>query len=137
MVAIPLIFFPVKLPDLFSDRLVQAQHPSMLAYYVGWHLRKILAPLLFEDEESSDISPDVIQAHRSESAKKKDRTKRNKENLPIHSFRTLLEDLGTICLNKIKCNLASGSYVFSKITQPSLLQKSCLDLLEVSLNCTQ
>ncbi|MDJ0682700.1 MAG: hypothetical protein QNJ18_22910 [Xenococcaceae cyanobacterium MO_167.B52] len=125
------------MPDLFSDRLVQAQHPSMLAYYVGWHLRKILAPLLFEDEETSDISPDVIQAHRSESAKKKDRTKRNKENLPIHSFRTLLEDLGTICLNKIKCNLASGSYVFSKITQPSLLQKSCLDLLGVSLNCTQ
>ncbi len=109
----------------------------MLAYYVEWHLRKILAPLLFEDEETEDVATDVIQAHRSESAKKKDRTKRNKENLPIHSFRTLLEDLGTICLNKIKCNFASGSYVFSKITQPTSLQQSCLDLLEVSLSCTQ
>ena len=109
----------------------------MLAYYVEWHLRKILAPLLFEDEETEAITTDVIKAHRSESAKKKDRTKRNKSNLPIHSFRTLLEDLGTICLNKIKCNFASGSYVFCKITQPSSLQQSCLDLLEVSLSCTQ
>ena len=104
---------------------------------VEWHLRKILAPLLFEDEENEDITTDVIKAHRSESAKKKDRTKRNQENLAIHSFRTLLEDLGTICLNKIKCNFASGSYVFSKITQPSSLQQYCLNLLEVSLSCTQ
>lgn len=109
----------------------------MLAYYVEWHLRKILAPLLFEDEENEDITTDVIKAHRSESAKKKDRTKRNQENLAIHSFRTLLEDLGTICLNKIQCNFASGSYVFSKITQPNSLQQYCWDLLEVSLSCTQ
>ena len=109
----------------------------MLAYYVEWHLRKILAPLLFEDEETEDIATDVIKAHRSESAQKKDRTKRNQENFPIHSFRTLLEDLGTICLNKIQYNLASGSYVFSKITRPSSLQEYCLDLLEVSLSCTQ
>ncbi len=109
----------------------------MLAYYVEWHLRKILAPLLFEDEETEDTATDVIKAHRSESAKKKDRTKRNQESFPIHSFRTLLEDLGTICLNKIKCNFASGSYVFSKITRPSSLQQYCLELLGISLSCTQ
>ncbi len=120
-----------------GDRVKAHIFLCMLAYYVEWHLRKILSPLLFEDEETSDIATDVIQSRRSESAKKKDRTKRNKENLPSHSFRTLLEDLGTICLNKIKCNLGSGSYVFSKITQPSSLQQSCLDLLEVSLICTQ
>ncbi len=120
-----------------SERVKAHIFLCMLAYYVEWHLRKILAPLLFEDEETEAITTDVIKAHRSESAKKKDRTKRNKEHLPIHSFRTLLEDLATICLNKIKCNFASGSYVFCKITQPSSLQQSCLDLLEVSLSCTQ
>jgi transposase len=51
----------------------------MLAYYVEWHLREALAPLLFED----------------------------------------------------------GEYVFSRITQPTPLQQSCLDLLGVSLICPQ
>ena len=109
----------------------------MLAYYVEWHLRKLLAPFLFEDEEVSELTTDVIQASRSKSAIAKDRKKRNSEDLPVHSFRTLLEDLGTICLNKIRYTNSSGEYVFSKITQPTPLQQSCLDLLNVSLICTQ
>jgi len=56
-----------------------------------------LAPLLFEDEEIDDGSLNVIKASRSESAQSKERKKRNQENFPVHSFRTLLEDLGTIC----------------------------------------
>jgi hypothetical protein len=72
----------------------------MLAYYVEWHLKQSLAPLLFEDEEIDDSSVDVIKASRSESVQSKERKKRNQENLPVHSFRTLLEDLGTICLNR-------------------------------------
>ena len=79
----------------------------------------------------------MIQASRSKSAIAKDRKKRNSEDLPVHSFRTLLEDLGTICLNKIRYTNSSGEYVFSKITQPTPLQQSCLDLLNVSLICTQ
>jgi hypothetical protein len=55
-----------------------------------------LAPLLFEDEEIDDSSLNVIKANRSESAQSKERKKRNQENFPVHSFRTLLEDLGTI-----------------------------------------
>ena len=109
----------------------------MLAYYVEWHLRKSLAPLLFEDEEVSELTTDVIRANRSKSAIAKDRKKRNSEGLPVHSFRTLWEDLGTICLNKIRYTNSSGEYVFSKITQPTTLQQSCLDLLGVSLICTQ
>ena len=109
----------------------------MLAYYVEWHLRKSLAPLLFEDEEVSDLTTNVIRASRSKSAIAKDRKKRNTEDLPVHSFRTLLEDLGTICLNKIRYTNSTGKYVFSKITQPTPLQQSCLDILSVSLICTQ
>lgn len=108
----------------------------MLAYYVEWHLREALAPLLFEDEEVSDTT-DVMRAIRSESAVAKDRKKRNREGLPVHSFRTLLEDLGTICLNKVRYTNSSGDYVFSKITQPTYLQQEYLDLLGVSLICTQ
>ncbi len=96
-----------------------------------------MGQLLFEDEETQDIATDVIKAHRSESAKSKDRKKRNSQELPVHSFRTLLEDLGTICLNKVKYTNFDGEYVFSKITQATPLQQSCLDLLEISLICTQ
>ena len=109
----------------------------MLAYYVEWHLRESLAPLLFEDEEVSALTTDVIRANRSKSAIAKDRKKRNSEGLPVHSFRTLLSDLGTICLNKIRYTNSTGEYIFSKITQPTPLQQSCLDLLGVSLICTQ
>jgi transposase len=109
----------------------------MLAYYVEWHLRKSLAPLLFEDEETEDKYQEIVRASRSESAKSKDRKKRNVENLPLHSFRTLLEDLGTICLNKVECNLAKGKCSFETITRPTSLQQKALDLAGVSLICTQ
>ncbi|ACB50420.1 hypothetical protein cce_1069 [Crocosphaera subtropica ATCC 51142] len=58
-------------------------------------------------------------------------------NLPVHSFRTLLEDLGTICLNTVECTLESGKYVFDKITRPTELQQKALDLLDISSICTQ
>jgi transposase len=109
----------------------------MLAYYVEWHLRQSLAPFLFEDEEMENKYQDIIKANRSESAKLKDRKKRNQLNFPVHSFRTLLEDLGTICLNTVECSLTTGKYIFEKITRPTPLQQEILNRLGVSLFCTQ
>ncbi len=120
-----------------GDRVKAHIFLCMLAYYVEWHLKQCLAPLLFEDEEIDDSSLNVIKASRSESAQSKERKKRNLENLPVHSFRTLLEDLGTICLNTVECTIREGSYRFSKITRPTQLQQKALDLLGVSLICTQ
>ncbi|XUP03846.1 IS1634 family transposase [Microcystis aeruginosa FBCC-A68] len=120
-----------------GDRVKAHIFLCMLAYYVEWHLKQCLAPLLFEDEEIDDSSVDVIKANRSESAQSKERKKRNQENFPVHSFRTLLEDLGTICLNTVECTIREGSYRFSKITRPTQLQQKALDLLGVSLICTQ
>ena len=120
-----------------GDRVKAHIFLCMLAYYVEWHLKQSLAPLLFEDEEIDDSSLNVIKASRSESAQSKERKKRNQENLPVHSFRTLLEDLGTICLNTVECTIREGSYRFSKITRPTQLQQKALDLLGVSLICTQ
>ena len=119
------------------DRVKAHIFLCMLAYYVEWHLRQKLAPLLFEDEEIDDDSLDVIKARRSEAALSKDRRKRNTDNFPVHSFRTLLSDLGTICLNTVECTLKLGSYRFSKVTRPTSVQQKALDLLSVSLICTQ
>lgn len=109
----------------------------MLAYYVEWHLKQALAPLLFDDEETENKYQEIVRASRSESAQSKDRKKRNEEDFPVHSFRTLLEDLGTICLNKVECNFAKGKSSFETVTRPTLLQQKALDLVGVSLICTQ
>jgi transposase len=113
----------------------------MLAYYVEWHMRKALAPVLFDDEDSEEVtktSSDVVSpAQRSQKALSKARKKKTPDNLPVHSFSTLMADLGTITLNTINSKLDGTEISFEKITQPTLLQKKALDLLGVSLLCTQ
>ncbi len=53
----------------FDRYRTQNTEPAVKAYYVEWHLKQSLAPLLFEDEEIDDSSLNVIKASRSESAR--------------------------------------------------------------------
>jgi transposase len=65
----------------------------MLAYYVEWHMRRALAPLLFDDEELPEIRPrrhPVAPAQASPSAKRKKATHLTPDGLPVQSFQTLL-----------------------------------------------
>ena len=113
----------------------------MLAYYVEWHMRKALAPILFDDEkvtvEPEEKSSVVAPAKRSKQARTKAATKKTSEKLPVHSFRTLMTDLATIAKNKFQSNGLEASLTFEKITQPTPLQQKAIELLEVSLICTQ
>ena len=113
----------------------------MLAYYVEWHMRVALAPLLFDEEkiiaEPSDKSSVVAPSKRSKKARAKAATKKTPEKLPVHSFRTLMADLATIVKNKFQSNGLEASLTFEKITQPTPLQQKAIELLEVSLVCTQ
>lgn len=113
----------------------------MLAYYVEWHMRKALAMLLFDDEkvtvEPEEKNSVVAPSKRSKKARAKAATKKTSENLPVHSFRTLMADLATIVKNKFQSSGLETSLMFEKITQPTTLQQKALDLLEVSLICTQ
>ena len=113
----------------------------MLAYYVEWHMRQALAEVLFDDEESEEVkraSSDVVSpAKRSKKALSKARKKKTQDNLPVHSFSTLMTDLATITLNTINSKLDGTDITFEKITQPTPLQQKALDLLGVSLLYTQ
>ena len=75
----------------------------MLAYYVEWHMRVRLKPMLFDDEHLDEASAarasPVVKAIRSLHAKAKDASKAADDGLPLHSFRTLLQDLGTLAYN--------------------------------------
>ncbi|MEG4925292.1 hypothetical protein Q5690_33460 [Microcoleus sp. F10-D1] len=57
--------------------------------------------------------------------------------MPVHSFQTLLADLGTIAHNETVGSTEGASWVFDKIAQPTIVQQKALDLLGVSLICTQ
>ena len=108
----------------------------MLAYYVEWRLREKLAPLLFDDHDPAGAqaqrrSP-VAPAERSPAARRKARRKKTDDGLPVHSFQTLLEDLGTICINHIAPTLPNIP-AFDILTQPTPLQQRAFDLLGVKL----
>ncbi|RLB20805.1 MAG: IS1634 family transposase, partial [Deltaproteobacteria bacterium] len=63
---------------------------------------------------------------------RKARRKRTKDNLPVHSFRTLLKDLAAICKNRVQPRLP-GAPAFDKTTVPTPTQQKALKLLRVRL----
>ena len=106
----------------------------MLAYYIEWHMKRSLAPILFHDEDETAVDWDgVSPVKRSKKALSKANRKKTLDNLPVHSFSTLMADLGTITLNTIRSKLEGADITFSKITQPTPVQQKALDLLGVSL----
>ena len=112
----------------------------MLAYYVEWHMRARLKPMLFDDEyldEASDsrASP-VVKAHRSEHAKNKDASRTADDGLPLHSFRTLLQDLGTLAYNITHTQLNPEAKIVLT-TRPTPLQTKAFELLGLNPACTQ
>lgn len=105
----------------------------LLAYYVEWHMRKAWAALLFEDEElDSDrkTRDPVAPAQPSASVKAKKALRTTPEGLPVHSFRTLLEDLASRCRNTCaaKSEDLQGA-TFQQLTDPTPLQAKALELL--------
>jgi len=81
-----------------QDRVPAHIFLCMLAHYVEWHMRKALAPILFEDEEREQERKrrdPVAAAKPSEAAKRKKRKRTTPDGLPVHDFRTLLEELAT------------------------------------------
>ena len=80
----------------------------MLAYHLIWHMRHALAPLLFDDHDRSAAaaaaartSP-VAPAQVSPAAKNKAASRQTADGHPVHSFRTLLQDLATLTRNVVR-----------------------------------
>ena len=107
----------------------------MLAYYVQWHMRGKLAPLLFDDEDKalaeSLRTSIVAPAQRSPSAKRKEQTKRNEAGVPVHSFRTLLDDLRTLAKNRVRIGEHDEFYMLTEATE---IQAQVFKLLGVPLS---
>ena len=106
----------------------------MLAYYVEWHMRRALAPLLFDDDdpaaaEAARSSP-VAPARPSPAARAKAGRKRTPGGLPVHCFHTLLADLATLTRNRVQ-PAAEGAVAADVLTRPTPLQAEAFRLLGV------
>ena len=119
-----------------ADRVRSHVFMCMLAYYVEWHMRQELAPVLFDDDakvEAEKLRVSIVApAERSPKALRKARRKRTEDDFPVHSFQTLLKDLATITKNTITPKI-QGAQPFSMVTCPTELQNKILALLGVNL----
>jgi transposase len=105
----------------------------MLAYYVEWHMREAWRELMFADEdlERKKHRDPVAPAERSEAALEKVATRKLKDGSPVHSFRTLLEDLSTIVRNTCEARVGNtGGSTFQMTTLPNPAQQLALNLLQ-------
>jgi hypothetical protein len=118
-----------------ADRVRSHVFICMLAYYVEWHMRRALAPMLFDDDDKEAAarrrSSPVAKARRSEKAEQKAYTKLTAEAEPVHSFRTLLQDLATLARNRIQPKDGSVE-PFDILTTPTPLQQRAFDLLRLT-----
>ena len=113
----------------------------MLAYYVEWHMRQRLAPMLYDDADKQAAealrTSIVAKAQRSSSAIDKQTRGTTPDGLPVHSFQSLLADLATLVRNTVT-TANVNSHEFILLTTPTAIQHKALDLLGIkSLHRTQ
>ncbi len=87
----------------------------MLAYYVAWHMRRKLTPLVFADHDREApaavrTSP-VAAAEVSPAARAKAHRRQTEDGALLHSFRTLLVDLATLTRNAFRRRFADDRAV--------------------------
>lgn len=108
----------------------------LLAYYVEWHMRRALAPLLYADEDLAELRrtrDPVLPAGASESAKLKKTEHRTKDGLLVQKWSSLIQSLSTLCHNTCRMKDDPDSPSFVRETDPDTLQQRVFELLE----CTQ
>jgi transposase len=116
-----------------ADRVRAHMFLRMLSYYLVWHMKQALAPILFHDNDkpaaAAKRANPVAAAQRSDDALAKAARKRTTDNTPVHSFTSLLADLATVCANQIQPT--DDMPAFTIITNPTPLQRRAFDLLDV------
>ena len=121
-----------------ADRVRAHVFLCMLAYYLEWHMRQRLAPMLFDDtdkEAAEALRTSVVaQAQRSPAAVQKQTTGLTPDGLPVHSFQSLLADLATVARNTITTAI-TPNYPLTIVTRPTNIQHKAFQLLGVS--CSQ
>jgi len=118
-----------------ADRVRAHVMLCMLAYYVEWHMRQSLAPVLFDDHRREEAvaarASIVAPAQRSTAARRKAARKSTDDGLPVLSFQSLLAELGTFTRNTMAL-AATQADTFLLYPQPTPLQARAFELLRVT-----
>ncbi len=104
----------------------------VLAYYVEWHMRRALAPILFEDDqlETARTRRDPIRpAEPTASAKTKKATHMTPDGLAVHSFETLLAELASRGRNTYRLKSDDSRLTFTQVPEPTAIQRRAYALL--------
>lgn len=107
----------------------------MLAYYVEWHMRQALRPLLYEDEDIDQMRrrrDPVKPAQPSPSAQAKKKTHQTSYGWEAHDFRSLLAHLGSRCRVTYQLVSEGDDATFQQLSQPDEIQAEALRLLQRS-----
>ena len=108
----------------------------MLAWHLPWHMRRRLAPMLFENEDRPGAQAKrdsaVGKTQVSDRARRKATSNTTLEGLPAHSMPSLLDDLGTLTLNEVELTSHPG-VTFARTSDPTPLQEQAPKLLDLRL----
>jgi transposase len=119
-----------------ADRVRAHVFLCMLAYYLEWHMRQRLAPMLFDDTDKEAAEAQrasvVAQARRSPAAVTKQATRLTEDGLPVHSFHSLMADLATVARNTI-ITAITPNYPLVVVTRPTTIQHKAFNLLGVTV----
>jgi transposase len=119
-----------------ADRVRSHVFLCMLAYYLEWHMRQRLAPMLFDDtdkEAAEALRSSVVgQAQRSPTAIAKQTTRLTEDGLPVHSFQTLLSDLAT-CVRNTIVTAITPNHPITVVSRPTPIQKKAFTLLGLTV----
>ncbi len=106
----------------------------MLAYYVVWHMKRDLAPMLFKDDDleaaAAERASPVAKAKVSPAARRKAIDRRTEDGQPVHSFRTLLQDLANLTRNSVRFGDAHPTTILSR---PTPTQTRAFELLRLKI----
>jgi len=116
-----------------ADRVRAHIFLCMLAYYVEWHMREAWRELMFADtdQQAKATRDPVAPAKRSKAALAKVASHTLNDGTPVHSFATLMAELGTIARNTCRTPQAGpDAPTFEVVTTPNPKQKRALELLQ-------
>ena len=115
-----------------ADRVRAHVFLCMLAYHVEWHLRQLLAPLLFHDTDlataKAERTSPVAPTEPSDAVKVKKATKRSAEGQRVMSFTDLIAHLGTLVRNTMRVP-ARPKHRFTLHSKATALQEAAFELL--------
>ncbi len=112
----------------------------MLAYYVEWHMRRRLAPMLYDDadKQAAEVlrTSIVAKAERSPAARDKQTRGVTPDGLPVHSFQSLLADLATLT-KATAVTALNKAYQMTLYSRPTPIQNKAFQLLAIDPERTQ